>query len=279
MLKKKIDISGLTSGGIGILGIPFDRNSSYMKGAALAPRKIMEALFSESSNLWSENRLDLGREKNLIDLGDVFNSDDQHNAFDKIREATDKILETKAKLISLGGDHSITYPIIQSHALHYSSLNILHLDAHPDLYDKFDNNKHSHASPFARIMENKLVSRLVQVGIRTMSGHQDEQARRFDVEVIHMKDLNSSARWERFDGPIYLSLDLDCLDPAFAPGVSHHEPGGMTTRQVIEIIQNLEGRLIGADIVEYNPERDLTSMTAMVAAKLLKEIIAKMVEQ
>ena len=80
-----------------------------------------------------------------------------------------------------------------------------------------------------------------------------------------------------FDGPLYLSLDMDCLDPAFAPGVSHHEPGGMTTREVLGIIQNLKGPLVGADIVEVNPKRDLNGVTAMVAAKLLKEILANMV--
>jgi arginase family enzyme len=81
-----------------------------------------------------------------------------------------------------------------------------------------------------------------------------------------------------FDGPVYLSLDLDVLDPAFAPGVSHHEPGGLSTRQVINLIQNLSGSLVGADIVELNPNRDLLDVTAMTAAKLAKEIGARMLE-
>ncbi|RLC19592.1 MAG: agmatinase, partial [Deltaproteobacteria bacterium] len=144
--------------------------------------------------------------------------------------------------------------------------------------DSLDGNIHSHACPFARIMEKKLAARLVQIGIRTMNGHQREQAEKFGVEVNEIKNGDNFLNELEFEGPVYISLDLDCLDPAFAPGVSHHEPGGMTTRQVIDIIHHLKGKIIGADIVEYNPDRDLHSMTSMVAAKLLKEIIAKIYE-
>ena len=94
--------------------------------------------------------------------------------------------------------------------------------------------------------------------------------------MIEMKDLER-VNTISFDGPVYLSLDLDCLDPAFAPGVSHYEPGGMSTREAIGLIQNCSGRIIGADIVEYNPERDPQGITAMVAAKLLKEILGRMI--
>ena len=93
--------------------------------------------------------------------------------------------------------------------------------------------------------------------------------------MITMQDIEA-VQSISFDGPVYLSLDMDCLDPAFAPGVSHHEPGGMSTRDVLAIIQNLRGELVGADIVEFNPDRDLHNMTGMVAAKLLKELIGRM---
>ena len=169
-------------------------------------------------------------------------------------------------------------PIIEAYAQKYDHLNILHLDAHPDLYDNLHGNINSHACPFARIMGKKLVARLVQAGIRTMNGHQREQAQKFGVEVMEMKDGTNWLDKLEFDGPVYLSLDLDCLDPAFASGVSHHEPEGMTTRQVIDIIHRLKGKIVGADIVEYNPDRDLLSMTSMVIAKLLKEIIARIYE-
>ncbi|MCP4020793.1 MAG: agmatinase, partial [Desulfobacteraceae bacterium] len=122
-------------------------------------------------------------------------------------------------------------------------------------------------------MEKNKIKRLVQAGIRTMNGHQKSQASRFGVEVIEMKDGMEPFNKLIFSGPVYLSIDIDCLDPAFAPGVSHHEPGGMSTRQLLDIIQNIKGDIVGADIVEYNPKRDEKNITGMVAAKLLKEVI------
>src|SRR4030095_12549904 len=142
--------------------------------------------------------------------------------------------------ISLGGDHSITYPIVKAFRQRYSELNIVHFDAHPDLYDDFQGNRYSHASPFARIMEEKLVKRLVQIGIRTTNAHQREQIERFGVEVFGPHNWEG-ARGLEFDSPVYISFDIDGLDPAFAPGVSHREPGGLSTRQAIDIIQELKG--------------------------------------
>ena len=174
----------------------------------------------------------------------------------------------------MGGDHSITYPILKAHHKKYGQVDILHIDAHADLYDNFEGDKYSHACPFARIMEDKLATRLVQIGIRTLSKHQAEQADKFGVEIIQMKDFDIN-KLPEFKNPIYLSLDIDGLDPAFAPGVSHHEPGGLSTREVLSIIQKINVPIIGADIVEYNPTRDINDMTAMVSAKILKEIAAK----
>ncbi|WP_457553313.1 agmatinase [Desulfobacula sp.] len=257
-----------------VLGIPFDQNSSFQKGPCLAPSRIRESYYSDSSNLWTEKGINLESMDHLYDFGNLeFNPGTDF--CNHIAGTVSTILEKGGRLICLGGDHSVTFPIISAYAKKYDSLNILHLDAHPDLYDCLDGNIYSHACPFARIMEKKLAKRLVQAGIRTLTGHQREQAKKFNVEINEMKDgLNWLSELE-FDGPVYLSIDIDCLDPAFAPGASHHEPGGMTTRDVINIIQLLKGNIVGADIVEYNPNRDLMSMTSMVAAKLLKEIIAR----
>ncbi len=263
-------------GEIAVVGLPFDKNSSYRRGPALAPPRIREALFSESANLWTENGIDLGSEERWHLLEDL-RFDSAADALEQIQSRMTSLLQQKMRVIALGGDHSLTYPIIRAYAKFYNNLSLLHLDAHPDLYDEFEGNRYSHACPFARIMEGKLVSRLVQAGIRTLTGHQREQAQRFGVEIIEMKTIRRVHKL-KFTGPVYLSLDLDCLDPAFAPGVSHHEPGGMSTREVLQIIQNLTGNLVGADIVEYNPERDLNGVTAMVAAKLLKEILGKMLQ-
>jgi arginase len=158
----------------------------------------------------------------------------------------------------------------------HPQLTVLHVDAHPDLYDAFDGDRHSHACPFARVMEEGLADRLVQVGVRTMNGHQRAQAERFGVEVIDMPAW-AAGRRPALDGPVYLSLDVDALDPAFAPGVSHREPGGLTTREALGLVQGAGGRLVGADLVELNPARDLADLTATACAKLVKEIVARLV--
>ena len=195
--------------------------------------------------------------------------------FDLIEKTVGAELDQQRRVVSLGGDHAVTYPILRAYARRYPDLSILHIDAHSDLYDDFEGNRWSHASPFARIMEEGLVKRLVQVGIRTMTSHLREQVERFGVEVFEMKDWRDDQHLD-FDSPIYLSFDLDGLDPAFAPGVSHPEPGGLSTRQALSLIQQSNGTIVGADIVEYNPTLDPSGITALVAAKLLKEIAARM---
>ena len=264
-------------GRIAVVGVPLDQNSSFLKGAAQAPPLIREALFSDSANLFTEDGIDLGHSPGWLDVGDLTISG-LPAALVEIEQAAAELLSVQMRVITLGGDHSITYPLIRAYAKSYANLQILQVDAHPDLYDELDGNPLSHACPFARIMEENLASRLVQVGIRTMTSHQREQADRFRVEVIEMKDMDVLPDL-KFAGDVYLSLDMDCLDPAFAPGISHHEPGGLSTRQVIDLIQGLEGNLVGADIVEFNPTRDQNGVTGMVAAKLLKEIIGRMMSK
>ena len=261
---------------LSILGIPFDENSSFLKGSAKAPQKIMEAFYSDSSNAYSENGFNC-RNTEKIKILDNLELPYGKLAIEKIRIIVKEELEKNNHVLSIGGDHSITFPIIEAFSAKYDSLNILHFDAHPDLYDDFDNNPFSHASPFARIMENNLVKRLVQIGIRTLNDHQIDQVNRFGVEVIEMKDFDSDLVLQ-FTGPVYVSLDLDGLDPAYAPGVSHPEPGGLSTRNIINIIHSLKGQVIGGDIVEYNPDKDINDITAITGAKLMKELIGKIMK-
>ena len=257
---------------INIQGINYDQKSSYQKGPSLAPKLIREALYSGSMNLFAESGNTIENEM-IIDKGD-FAID---NYFD-IEGITQKHLATGSKIFTLGGDHSITFPIIKAHHVNYPELDILHIDAHSDLYDEYENDKYSHACPFARILENGFATRLVQVGIRTINTHQAEQAKKFKVEVHEMRNLNLP-KIPKLKNPLYISLDMDAFDPAYAPGVSHHEPGGLTSRQVINLIQSIDTEVIGADIVEYNPKRDFQNMTAFLAAKMMKEILAKMMEK
>jgi arginase family enzyme len=125
-------------------------------------------------------------------------------------------------------------------------------------------------------MEEKKAKRLIQVGIRTLNGHQREQAEKFGVEIIEMRQLPALDKM-KLQGPVYISFDMDVLDPAFAPGISHREPGGMSVREVLAHWNAITGNIVAADIVEFNPAQDVSNMTSIVAAKLLKEMLGKMI--
>lgn len=257
-------------------GIPWDANSSFCRGASEAPNHIRKAFHSRSANYFSENGLDFEDHSFLEDRGDLHLSG-QERALALIEQEVDGILKEGHRPLLLGGDHALTYPALRAMGAHYADLTVIHFDAHPDLYDELDGNRFSHACPFARAMESGCVARLIQVGIRATTRHQRHQAQRFGVEVHEMRHRP----WRLpmiFSGPIYISLDLDVLDPAFAPGVSHFEPGGLTTRELIDILQGLQGRVVGGDIVEFNPRQDASGRTAMVAAKLLKEMATLMIQ-
>jgi arginase len=263
----------VTPGTPAILGIPFDANSSYLRGSAGAPWEIRSALHSSSSNYWTELGMDLGVSGTFHDAGNLKFS--LQNAFACIEQEVGKLIDLGYRPISLGGDHSITLPIVAAFGRRIPKLTVIHFDAHPDLYDELEGNRMSHACPFARIMEQKYAERLIQVGIRALTGHQREQAKRFGAEVIEMRQLPALDRM-KVSGPVYISFDMDVLDPAFAPGISHREPGGMSVREAISYLHAIGGRIVGADIVEFNPAQDVSHVTAAVAAKILKETLGKM---
>jgi arginase len=255
---------------IRLIGLPTDSHSSFLRGPAQAPAAIRAALASDHGNMATELGLEIGRDMELADLGDL-PLDESAADFNRIRNAAQANRE--AIPIFLGGDHMVTYPIVAGLAEIHGPLNILHFDAHPDLYEDFEGDPLSHASPFARIMERGLARRLVQVGIRTLNAHCREQAGRFGVEMVEMRNFSPNAV-PIPDAPLYISIDMDALDPAFAPGVSHHEPGGLTVRDILSVLHRIGGPIVGADIVEYNPTRDINGMTSVVAAKFVKELSA-----
>lgn len=257
-----------------ILGVPYDGSSSFLRGPALAPARIRDALRAPSSNLSVEDGRALDDGLTWHDAGDLAipSADDPRTT---IAAGVRALLDRGARPVVLGGDHSVSFPVVQAVAAAREPFTILHFDAHADLYDVLDGDRFSHACPFARIMEAGLATRLVQVGVRTLTRHQREQAARFGVEVIDMRAHAAGAR-PVVSGPVYVSVDLDVLDPAFAPGLSHWEPGGLSTRELLTMLQAIDAPIVGADLVEYNPLRDPSGVTAMVAAKVLKELLAAM---
>jgi len=257
---------------IGLLGLPTDVNSSSHRGPAEAPAAIRAHLHSGVSNWCAEDGTDLA--PLIADRGDLALSETPGD-LETIAEAAAALLREGPGLF-LGGDHFVTWPLLE--AIHRAGLkppHIVHVDAHPDLYPDFEGNPHSHASPFARIMERGLAASLTQIGIRTLNPVQQAEVERHGVRVFSARRFRE-ALTALPCGATYLSIDLDGLDPAYAPGVSHHEPGGLSTRELLDLIDALPGPLVGADIVELNPGRDINGMTGAVAAKLVKELAARM---
>jgi arginase len=256
---------------INLIGLPTDINSSFERGPALAPAAIRAALWSDRGNGSTECGLEIGADIQLIDKGDLALSDTDVAADDRC--IIDAVSANPIPLL-LGGDHAVTYPIVAALAAQHGPVNILHFDAHPDLYADFEGNPRSHASPFARIMEAGHARRLVQVGIRTLTGHCRDQAAKYGVEILPMAGFDGS-QVPVLEGPLYISVDIDSIDPSEAPGVSHPEPGGLRLREVLAAIHKQSAHIVGADVVELNPHRDVGGVTAILAAKLVRELAAR----
>ncbi len=260
---------------IDLIGLPSDVNSSFERGPAQAPAAIRRALWSDRGNLACEDGLEIGIDFELRDRGDLWLSEDAGDDA-VIADAVRAAIQSGAVPLALGGDHAVTHPVVRGVHAEHGPVTILHFDAHPDLYDDFEGNPRSHASPFARIMEAGLATRLVQVGVRTLNAHCRQQAERFGVEIIPMAGF-APDQVPVLQGPLYISIDLDGIDPSEAPGVSHPEPGGLTVREVLAVLRRQTAQVVGADVVELNPRFDNHERTAILAAKLVRELAALIV--
>ena len=212
----------------------------------------------------------------VADAGDLDLPEDPAAAREAIESGVARVLASGSKPLVLGGDHSITYPVLRAFK-DRGPLTILHFDAHGDIYDQYEGDRYSHACPFARVMEQGLAVRLIQVGLRTLTPHQREQSARFGTEIF------DAGRWRdaipvvaTVAAPVYVSLDIDVLEPMLAPGIAHPEPGGLSVRDVLDVIGALRSEVVGADVVEYNPRFDIRDLTARVAAKFVKELVGLM---
>ncbi|MCD6275615.1 MAG: agmatinase [Thermoplasmata archaeon] len=256
-----------------VLGIKWDLSSSYRRGSRDAPEAIREATSSLLYNSFSEELKNLKDLWKYRDLGDI-----EAFSYPEIMKEVEKIVDISDEglFLFLGGDHSITYATLRAIAKHHKNFGLIYFDAHPDMYKSYDGDIYSHACPVRRIVENGIVKgeNIVQIGIRAATKEQMEFAEENGIEIITSSEIFKEKEIEIPFEWAYLSFDMDVLDPAYAPGVGNPEPGGLTTRELVEIIKNLNVGVISFDIVELNPHYDYKGITAFAAAKIIREVLA-----
>jgi arginase len=195
---------------ISLLGVPNDDNSSSLKGPAEAPEFIRRELQSDGQSSWNESGIDLGVAGRFEDHGDI-HFDGAADPWDLIEQHVARALGAGNPLICLGGDHAITHPIMRAVRQQHAKPCTLHIDAHPDIYDAYQGNPRSHASPFARIMEDRPADRLIQVGLRTVNDHHRDQFKRFGVEAIEAGRCGDNLQFD-LTTPVHISLDIGYLE-------------------------------------------------------------------
>lgn len=286
-------IDDLEEANLIILGIPWDASSSYRKGSAIAPNVIRQATSGELYNPNTENNVNIKDKWLIFDAGDVrISSNDAMISRKEVLNVLTRIYNSKKnqRFLFLGGDHLITYFSFYSLSeigfFHGNKTGIIYLDAHPDLYYQYKGNLYSHACVLRRILDQTKIAPkdIIQIGIRASTKEQREFTINSGIKTVYksqfvkekpetIANVIKQAFSERIE-KIYLSIDLDILDPAFAPGLGNPEPGGLTTRELIEFIQELSDIPIKAfDVVELSPTYDQANITAFAAAKVIKETL------
>ncbi len=279
----------LATADFAILGVPFDSGAaSWRSGTRFGPRTIRE----NSMQIWGHNRhlkITPKEEFRIIDYGDVA-VDPTHigRAAEAITTTALDILNSNTQLLTLGGDHSITFPLLRAHTEKYGTPAVIHFDSHTDTYQGLGDEL-EHGNPFFLAMKHGYIDpeAYIQVGIRGPQSEPDEleEAESIGARVVTieecfelgMKDLGALIRQHVGDRQLYISLDIDALDPAYAPGTGTPEVGGFTSFQMLTLLRSLRGlNIMGADLVEVNPHYDAGAMTAILAANLAFELLCLM---
>ena len=272
---------------VAILGAPFDSGTSYRSGTRFGPRKIREA----SLMIWGHNStLNVTPLKTLkvVDYGDVsvIPTSIEHTMAAITRTASE-IITTGTTLVTLGGDHSIALPLLRAHAQKHGPVSLVHVDAHIDTWEaEFEAIPYSHGTPFRHALQEGLIreGEYLQIGIRgPVSGENDYEenqslgARMITIHEVMEKGISGILKeaHERLKGPVYVTVDIDSADPAFAPGTGTPEVGGLTSYQLLQLIRGLHGlNLVGFDIVEVSPPFDHGDITAMLASNIVFEYLS-----
>ena len=271
---------------VAFVDVPFDIGTSNRSGARFGPRQIR----SESCLIRPYNMATRAApfdSLQVADIGDVaINTFNIDKSMAIIESAYDDILAQHCKPLTMGGDHTIALPILRSIAKKYGPVGIVHVDAHADINDTMFGERIAHGTPFRRAIEEKLVDpkRMVQIGLRATGYAADDfdWPREQGVRVVpaedcwykSLKPLMSEVREQLGVGPVYITFDIDGLDPAYAAGTGTPEIGGLSIHQGLEIIRGCRGlEVVGGDLVEVAPAYDTTGNTALTAANLLFEML------
>jgi agmatinase len=284
-------VPSLVGANLAVLGIPYDYSSSYRKGSALAPSSIRENTSAELYNVYTEESINLEENCKIFDCGDIsFTSEKVEEAKNLVFQSISPLANNLNHFLFLGGDHLATYfsfsVLKQLDKFRNKKMGLIYMDSHPDLYDQYNGNRYSHACVVRRIIEETDLNpkNIVQMGIRATTPEQIEFCDQSGILSITTKDIqeseaktvvsNVSDHLKDKVDYIYLSIDLDVLDPAFAPGIGNPEPGGLSTTQVVRLIQEFRNLPLGSfDIVELNPKYDQSRLAAFASAKIIKETL------
>jgi len=268
------------------VGVPLDTGTSNRAGARFGPRAIR----AESCLLRPYNMATRAAPYDSIqvaDIGDVaINTFNLQKSMDIVTEAYDEILEHGCVPLTMGGDHTIVLPILRAMKKKYGAVGVVHVDAHADVNDAMFGEKIAHGTPFRRAIEEGLIdgNRVAQIGLRG-TGYTAEDfdwSRSHGIRVVQAEEcwyksvapIMAEVRAKLGAGPVYLSFDIDGLDPSFAPGTGTPEIGGLTIWQALEIIRGCRGLdIVGCDLVEVSPPYDPSGNTALVGANLLYEML------
>lgn len=273
---------------VGLVGVPFDGGASYRPGARFAPSKVRE-VSSLGRGYHMTRELNWVERLKVADLGDVAAVPvSGEETYRRIESFFDTLMAHDKRFIAVGGDHSTTLPVLRAVARKHGRLNIIHFDAHLDTYPAAWGQEYHHGAFMRHVIDEGLAdpARVLQIGIRgpLATGDDLEFTRVNGVTVTTVDDLRIGgleafiARLPAFpDGPTYITFDIDCLDPAFAPGTGTPVPGGLTTYEVQRILRALKiGNLVGGDVVEVSPPYDVSDITALAAVDVMFEMLAQM---
>ncbi|MBI4613917.1 MAG: arginase family protein [Planctomycetes bacterium] len=260
-----------------LLSVPYDHKSSLRKGAQEGPHAIKAAFSEDVFSAFTETGIDIREETILIERGPVPISDSFLVVEDVILKEVARVRKEQI-LVSLGGDHSITYPLFKGVRKIHSHLNLVCLSSHPDLHGEYQGDRFSHACAVARILELGQAGEVVLAGVRSITADQRLRAAEHGVKMIEARRFRD-AMGLAIQGPTYLSIDLGVLDPAYAPGVGNPVPGGISTRELFDWIQSFDADIVAFDLCEMNPRWDRAGITTLAAARTLMEVIGHVIER